>query len=150
MTTPKPPFTDRMFLRFQRAMTDAKQARQTFEEVLPVLQKSVRSKPDAIRGLEELTRYFREEHSEMEAAVGRMLEEYPIVATHPYDLAHLQTFVEAMEVYFTRELVTVVHGLEVFDPPLLQQALGQLSDERFEVIEETIRRAVVDRKEKIK
>lgn len=148
MTTPRPPLADRMFLRFQRAMTDAKQARQTFEEVLPVLQKSVRSKPDAIRCLEELTRYFREEHGEMEIVLGKMLDEYPVVATHPYELANLQTFVEAMEVYFTGELVTVAHILTVVDPSLMGQALGTLSNERFQVIEEVIRQVVVDREAK--
>lgn len=124
-------YSDRMIKYVRRATRDVKDTAQLFEDVMPVLRVSVEDKPDIIAALEIILTRIKKDGSAIEAIYGRMAEHEAIATTTQYDLAHLETFLLAMEEYFRGDLPTVRRVLDLVDQPILRRALVLMEPSMF-------------------
>lgn len=124
-------YTTRMLRYVRKATQDTKGTAALFEEVMPVLKESVGDKPDLVQKLEDVLALLRKDQLAIETIYNKMQEHEPIVATTQYDLAHLETFLGAMEEYFRGDLDTVRRVLDLVDKPILRKALVLMDPEVF-------------------
>lgn len=134
-------YTTRMLRYVRKATRDTKDTAALFEEVMPVLKESVGDKPDVIKKLEDVLTLMRLDQSAIEAIYRKMQEHEPIAATTQYDLAHLETFLGAMEEYFRGDLDTVRRVLDLVDEPILRKALVLMEPEVFKKFLDSVENA---------
>lgn len=116
-------YSDRMIKYVRKATRDTKDTARLFEEVLPVLKQRVDDKPEIIATLENVLTRMKAEQSDVAAIYAKMQEHEAIATTTQYDLAHLETFLLAMEEYFRGDLDTVRRVLDLVDQPILRKAM---------------------------
>jgi indole-3-glycerol phosphate synthase len=115
-------YADRMLKYVRKATRDTKDTAQLFEDVMPILRRHVDDKPDIVATLEDVLIRLKQEQTDMETIHNKMREHEAIATTTQYDLAHLETFLSAMEEYFRGDLDTVRRVLDLIDQPILRKA----------------------------
>lgn len=134
---------DQKIIRRIKAATGSfNEAVEVFETILPVLEKGVKSRPDVIRLLEEVSKYLLSEQAEEESLLGKAKEVAPTLERAKYDWAHLDMLNRSREYFQMGDVDTVKNMLEIPEEKVLEDAFFLLSDERFALINKVLNNAM--------
>lgn len=130
-----------------------RQAREGLERALPDLELELANNPDLLRAIREVYNYVEKQGEVMSQAVEslRAAREEAARADRTasdaqLDLASIETYLSAMEVYLQAEVPTIKRVLELHDLPAWEQALEQLDKGRWLLMDEVWRRVASKRR----